>query len=260
MRSGVVDPLFEVLHECGVPADLIDSIFFARDKQGEAVLIDPDPHLIDEQTLIVPGQGQPPLAVHQHLDLIGKALHSTAFRSQLPDSISGFWKADLLIGNCRANVWLGATVKSNRSKLAKAPGLALGIIPGGQGTTTAPRRDDHLDMWIVEVPYDNQFMELFSCAWQIVTAFLHADAATPKTDILGDSNYRRVAALLESMRHLPVLEVVARLGDQGQPGMMKATTAEVPTLAMGGTGEIAGTTSAQVYALPLTSATVAASV
>jgi hypothetical protein len=116
---GVVDPLFEILTVNGVPDDTIDSIFFARDKQGDVVLIDPDPHLVGEKTLIIPGQNQDPLFVHDHLPTIDKALKSAKYRRELPASIVGFWKADLLIGNCKEDVWLGATVKSNRTKLEK---------------------------------------------------------------------------------------------------------------------------------------------
>ena len=252
---GVVDPLFEVLRECAVPDDYIDSIFFARDKQGSAVLIDPDPHVVDKHTLIVPGQGRPPVAVHQHLDSVDKALRSAKYQSQLPESISGFAKADLLVGNCRANVWLGATVKSNRSKLVTAPGLAVGIIPGVSGSNAAPRWDDRLDMWIVEVPYDNEFMELLSSAWSIVRKFLDADARVPGTDVLPDSEHRRVAKLLEDLRNLRVLEVVAHLADEGQPGLVEVTTAEVTTLALGGSGQIVDVASTQVHALPMTPVT-----
>jgi hypothetical protein len=144
------------------------------------VLIDPDPHLVGEKTLIIPGQNQDPLFVHDHLPTIDKALKSAKHRRELPASIAGFWKADLLIGNCKEDVWLGATVKSNRTKLEKAPGLAVGIIPSRPGTIVVPQWNPQLEMWVVEVPYDNAFMELFSCSWRLVTEFLKADAKVPK--------------------------------------------------------------------------------
>jgi hypothetical protein len=257
---GVVDPLFEVLHVCGVPDDTIDSIFFARDKQGEPVLIDLDPHLIDKKTMIIPGQGQPPVRVHEHLGIIDKALRSKRYRSMLPTSISGFAKADLLIGNCKENVWLGATVKSNPFKLERAPGLAIGIIPSRSGSCVAPRRDEKLDMWIVEVPYDNEFMELFSCAWQIVTAFFLADTQLPKTDVMGDGEHRRVAAMLTRLRDVPVVEAAAMLENEGQPGLLAVETTEVTTLALGGTGEVATSMTTQLYPLPHSAMTTVAAV
>ena len=209
---GVVDPLFEVLTVNEVPDDTIDSIFFARDKQGDVVLIDPDPHLVGEKTLIIPGQNQDPLFVHDHLPTIEKALKSAKHRRELPASIAGFWKADLLIGNCKEDVWLGATVKSNRTKLEKAPGLTVGIIPSRPGTIVVPQWNPQLEMWVVEVPYDNAFMELFSCSWRLVTEFLKADAKVPKVPgprrcsvLPGSAVNRRGGGLAEGRARLLVI-------------------------------------------------------
>jgi hypothetical protein len=230
----VVDPLFEVLTVNGVPDDTIDSIFFARDKQGDVVLIDPDPHLVGEKTLIIPGQNQDPLFVQDHLPTIDKALKSAKHRRELPASIAGFWKADLLIGNCKEDVWLGATVKSNRTKLEKAPGLAVGIIPSRPGTIVVPQWNPQLEMWVVEVPYDNAFMELFSCSWRLVTEFLKADAKVPKVRDLPDSEDRRNAAILAGLRRLTVLDAVGALAGQAQADLVEVSSATVTAIVMEG--------------------------
>ncbi len=229
---GVVDPLFEVLTVNEVPDDTIDSIFFARDKQGDVVLIDPDPHLVGEKTLIIPGQNQDPLFVHDHLPTIEKALKSAKHRRELPASIAGFWKADLLIGNCKEDVWLGATVKSNRTKLEKAPGLTVGIIPSRPGTIVVPQWNPQLEMWVVEVPYDNAFMELFSCSWRLVTEFLKADAKVPKVRDLPDSEDRRNAAILAGLRRLTVLDAVGVLAGQAQADLVEVSSATVTAIVM----------------------------
>ncbi len=231
---GVVDPLFEVLTVNEVPDDTIDSIFFARDKQGDVVLIDPDPHLVGEKTLIIPGQNQDPLFVHDHLPTIDKALKSAKHRRELPASIAGFWKADLLIGNCKEDVWLGATVKSNRTKLEKAPGLTVGIIPSRPGTIVVPQWNPQLEMWVVEVPYDNAFMELFSCSWRLVTEFLKADAKVPKVRDLPDSEDRRNAAILAGLRRLTVLDAVGVLAGQAQADLVEVSSATVTAIVMEG--------------------------
>lgn len=234
---GLVDPLLSVLEEFGV-GDTIDSIFFAREKQGVAHLIDPERHVVTESTLIVPGPRQDPMSLHGYLPVIGKALRQQKVRAELPPSIAGFWKADLLIGNCGEDVWLGTTVKSNLRDLEAAPGIAVGVIPCEQGKTEVPHWDEALQLWVVPVPYDDAFMEAFSRSWCLLTAFLAADAKVPSEAQMPDSACRKVAGLLAKLRDQPVVEVVALLSSKAEPGLVTANQIPVTTIAMNDEADI----------------------
>jgi hypothetical protein len=115
----------------------------------------------------------------------------------------------------------------------EAPGLTVGIIPSRPGTIVVPQWNPQLEMWVVEVPYDNAFMELFSCSWRPVTEFLKADAKVPKVRDLPDSEDRRSAAILAGLRRLTVLDAVGVLAGQAQADLVEVSSATVTAIVMG---------------------------
>ena len=64
-------------------------------------------------------------------------------------------------------------------------------------------------------------MQVFYEGWQLVNAFVRADAKLPKPVLLSQPTLRLVAGMLEERRDFPVLDVVDALEAMAQPELLK---------------------------------------
>ena len=145
----------------------------------------------------------------------------------------GVWKADLFLGNHAVDNWVGTSVKIKRAALEGAPGLRIGIYPKTHARDD-PRRDEILNLILLPLPYDGEFMELFYKSFYLVRAFLDADARLPAEVRLPDAEDRYICRELESRRMFPISAVVEVLREMSQRDLLKDEgVAEVrPTAAL----------------------------
>lgn len=224
----------DALRICKVPGRDQASILFGVEKSGKQQLIDTVSGLLTSESRLMPGKvGQPPL-LKRHIAAATTAFRTRGARSRLPQSISGIWKADLFLGNSDADKWVGTTVKINPSALVGARGLRIGLVPTSQGKSDRVERDDVKDLVICPIPYDGAFVETFYLAWEVVMAFISADARLPKEAALPRPAARQVARYLADRRDYPVLDVIEALQPLAQPELLKTETSAASLLPAGG--------------------------
>ena len=219
------DPLIwplasEVLERyCGIGQGS-ESLLFGPEKDGRIPVIESvENALTDDSQLYVGYRGRPP-KLKRHVRTIVRAFRRPDDRSGLPRSMRGVWKADLFLGNHLVDNWVGTSVKINRGKLEGAPGLRIGIYPMTHARDT-PRKDDALNLVLLPLPYDGEFMELFYKAFFLVRALLEADAHVPAEIRLPDAEDRYICQELETRRKYPILEVVGALRDMSQRDLLR---------------------------------------
>lgn len=220
------DPLIwplasEVLDRfCGI-SNGSESLLFGPEKDGRIpVLESVENALTDDSQLFVGNRGRPP-KLKRHLATIVEAFRKPDDRHGLPRSMRGIWKADLFLGNHAVDNWVGTTVKINRLMLEGAPGLRIGVYPKAHARDD-PRKDDALNLVRLPLPYDNDFMELFYKAFNLVRAFLDADAQVPPEVRLPDSEDRYICSELQARRLFPILEVVDAIREMSQRDLLKS--------------------------------------
>lgn len=209
------------------------SLLFGVEKSGRQQLIDTVHQEFTDDSRVLSGvQGQPP-KIKRHLNELARAFRRRS--TSLPTSISGLWKADLFLGVPAAERWVGTTVKINSKALAGAQGLRIGIVPSLSGNSDKVVKDDSKNLIICPLHHDGQFMEVFYDAWNIVLAFLAADARVPKEVVLPTPAHREVARQLEQRREFPVLDVIDALKVFAQPDLLQTASKEagLQTLAPG---------------------------
>lgn len=219
-RDPLIWPLAsEVLERyCGI-REGSESLLFGPEKDGRIPVIESvENALTDDSQLFVGYRGRPP-KLKRHVRTIVRAFRRPDDRTGLPRSMRGVWKADLFLGNHAVDNWVGTTVKINRATLEGAPGLRIGIYPKTHARDD-PRRDDVLNLVLLPLPYDGEFMELFYKSFYLVRAFLGADAHIPAEVRLPDAEDRYICRELEARRAFPLLEVVAALRDMSQPDLL----------------------------------------
>ena len=177
----------------------------------------------DDSRVLSGVQGQPP-KIKRHLSELARAFRRRS--TSLPTSISGLWKADLFLGVPEAERWVGTTVKINAKALAGAQGLRIGVVPSLSGNSDRVVKDESKNLVICPLHHDGQFMEVFYDAWNIVLAFLAADAQIPKEVVIPKPAHREVARQLEQRRQYPVLEVIEALKIFAQPELLKTAPRE----------------------------------
>ncbi|PZF62404.1 hypothetical protein DEI92_02630 [Curtobacterium sp. MCBD17_034] len=91
----------------------------------------------------------------------------------------------------------------NPSDLKGALGLRVGLVPASQGRSDMLRRDEMRNLMICPVPYDGAFVETFYMAWEVVAAFIAANAEMPKEVALPRPAARQVARYLVDRREHP---------------------------------------------------------
>jgi hypothetical protein len=164
--------------------------------------------------------------------------------------ISAISKTDLLVGDCSRDLWLPATVKSSRRDLRGGAGLAMGIVPCRQGLPEVPQYDESLSMWIVPVPYDGAFMEMFNTAWCLLQQFFAGEARVPPERVMPDPVCRRVADLLAGVRDAPTVGVIDQLS-AAAPGLLERTETDIIASPVGDEPQPASTTDLQVLVAPV---------
>ena len=102
---------------------------FGLEKNGRLnVVATAKDSLTDDARVLVGKPGKPPF-LKARIATLERAFRSVKYRDRLPQSISGLWQADLLIGSPTSEQWIGTTLKVNRAELKPAPGLRLGVFP-----------------------------------------------------------------------------------------------------------------------------------
>lgn len=219
-RDPLIWPLAsEVLERfCGIRHGS-ESLLFGPEKDGRIPVIESvENALTDDSQLYVGYRGRPP-KLKRHMRTIVRAFRRPDDRTGLPRSMRGVWKADLFLGNHAVDNWVGTSVKINRTALEGAPGLRIGIYPMTHARDN-PRKDDVLNLVLLPLPYDGDFMELFYKAFYLVRAFLGADAHVPAEIRLPDAEDRYICRELEARRTYPILQVVEVLRDMSQRDLL----------------------------------------
>lgn len=223
----------EVLQDlCGIKNGA-DSILFGPEKNGRIPIIESvQDALTDDSQVYVGNRGRPP-KLRGYIPQIVRAFHRHEERNKLPRSINGLWKADLFVGNHKEDKWVGTTVKVQAAGLAPAQGLRIGIYPQ-VNTADVPRRDEILNLIRLPLPYDAAFMELYYKSFNLVRAFLKADAHVPQPVSLPDAEDRFVAEQLAVRRHFPVLDIVDAIREMSQRDLLETreVTSVPPTAAI----------------------------
>jgi hypothetical protein len=245
-RSPLVEPLAsEILEKfCNIRGGA-QSILFGPEKEGVVPILESVENALTEDSRVFVGnRGRPP-KLKKHIRQIIRAYRVHEERTSLPRSISGLWKADLFVGSRGPDAWVGTTVKINPRRLEPARGLRIAIYPRSD-LDDVPRLDDALNLIRMPLPYDAEFMELFYATFNLVRAFIRADARVPGEVELPYAEDRYVARELEGRRMFAVADVVRVLRDRGQPGLLlpdsvksvevAATLSEVDGLTRGANG------------------------
>lgn len=205
---------------CRIKGGNPSSILFGAEKSGAVQLIQTARDTLTNDSRLLSGSKGQPVKLKKHIDAVAAAFRKRAERDNLPESISGLWKADLFVGRPEPDQWVGTTVKINPRHLEGARGLRLAIVPSRQGKSDAISKDENRNLIITPVPYDASFMEVFYQGWQIVQQFIHADAKVPKEVSLPRPSDRQVCRFLEERRDYAVLDVIDALRPLAQPHLL----------------------------------------
>ena len=226
-----------------------NSILFGAEKQGSQQLIDTADELLTDDSALLSGSRGRPVKLKRHLTSAASAFRRKGAPSGLPQSVSGLWRADLFLGSAESDYWVGTTVKINPTALTGAKGLRVGIVPAAQGKSDRVRLDEKRNLVVCPVPYDGSFVEAFYLGWEVVTAFMAADAQLPKEVALPRPAARTVARYLADRREFTVLEVVEALATLAQPELLRTQTESAGIVLSGGTSDLV-TTGAVVAPIP----------
>jgi hypothetical protein len=205
---------------CNVPGSDLDSILFAAEKSGSEQLIDTARDLVTSQSQLMYGTRGRPASLQKHIEGIAQAFRRPAARAALPYSISGVWKADLIVGKTDSDKWVGTSVKINPDHLEGAKGLRIGIVPVREGENDLPFKDERRNLVVCPLLHDGNFMQVFYEAWLTVQQFLAADAKLPKEVAVPRPASRQLARLLAERCEFPVVDVVEALGPIAQPELL----------------------------------------
>lgn len=226
----VVERVRSALLLCRMRGERHSSILFGAEKSGALNMIETArDRLTDDSRVLTGAQAQPP-KLRRYIYSLAQALRRPAARAGLPYSMSGLWKADLFLGNTDTDRWVGTTVKVNATHLEAARGLRIGIVPTQQGRSDAVRMDHERNMVVCPIPHDASFMQTFYEAWQVVKAFIRADAQVPSEAALPRPAHRQVAHYLADRRRFPVLDVIEALEVLSQPELLATETHDVNTV------------------------------
>lgn len=132
----VVERVADALRRCKVPGSAVSSILFGAEKSGALALIDTAKEFLTPNSTLLYGVQGRPAKLLGYIEKFAAAFRKPAVREQLPQSLSGLWKADLFTGCRDSDYWVGTTLKINRDALEGARGLRIGIVPTHQGSPT----------------------------------------------------------------------------------------------------------------------------
>jgi len=239
----VVERVNEALIRCNVPGQDVGSILFGAEKQGSQQLINTAAALLTEESRLLSGYRGQPVKLRRHLSAAAAAFRKKGVSTNLPQSISGLWRADLFLGSRLADRWVGTTVKINRADLKGGPGLRVAVVPANEGRSDAIYKDEQRNLVICPLPYDGSFVETFYKAWEVVAQFLAADAQVPKEVALSRPPARTVARYLAERREFPVVDVIEALGPLAQPELLVTEPSNADIVLSGGSSATVETTS-----------------
>lgn len=242
-EPAVVGRIYDALAQCKVPGQEVASILFGAEKTGSQQLIDTAADRLTWDSSLLSGSRGRPVKLKRHLYTAAAAFRRPAARLNLPQSVSGMWKADLFLGSPDADRWVGTSVKFNAAALEGAPGLRIGLVPSREGSSDRIRLDEKKHLVVCPLPYDGSFMEVFYLAWEVVQQFLAADAQVPHEVSLPRPAQRQVARYLADRREYGVLDVVRALVPLGQPELLETHEAAAAVIPAGGTTEVMQTAS-----------------
>ncbi|MCZ2261372.1 hypothetical protein [Isoptericola sp. QY 916] len=228
-EASTVERVADALKRCKVSTQDIGSILFGAEKSGAQQLIDTAAEALTSESRLMSGLRGHPVKLRRHLSTAAAAFRRQGARNGLPQSIAGLWKADLFLGSRFDDRWVGTTVKINPTKLEGARGLRVGIVPSQEGASDAIRIDDRRNLVVCPLPYDAAFVEVFYLAWEVVQAFLAADANLPKEVALPMTAQRHVARKLVARRQYAVVDVIDALAPLAQPELLR-TDEELATM------------------------------
>ena len=243
-RNGMIlDRVSSALAQCKVPGSDVSSILFGAEKSGASSIIATAKTLLTEDSVLLYGAQGRPGKLKRHVEAVAKAFRSTTARQLLPGSFSGLWKADLFTGRRDTDRWVGTTLKINRDHLEGAKGLRLGIVPAKQGEKDSIEYDDARNLVICPLPYDRSFMQIFYEGWEVMMAFLAADAHLPAEVALPRPPARQVARYLADRREFSVRKVIEALLPLAQPELLRTKEEQAAQSAVTGAATITTTTS-----------------
>lgn len=112
-EAAVAERVVDALKLCRVDkADELGSILFGAEKAGAQDLIDTTSALLTDESSLLSGARGRPVKLRRHLTGIATAFRKETARANLPQSISGIWRADLFLGSSTSDRWL---VRRSRS-------------------------------------------------------------------------------------------------------------------------------------------------
>jgi hypothetical protein len=237
----VAERVTDALTLCRVRGGNVGSILFGAEKAGSQQLIDTAKDLLTNNSSLLSGSRGRPVKLKRHLASAAAAFRKQGARGRLPQSISGLWRADLFLGSVATDYWVGTTVKINPSALQGDRGLRVGIVPASQGKSDRIVRDDRRNLIVCPLPYDGSFVETFYLAWEVVTAFLAADAFVPKEVALPRPAARTVARYLADRREFPVVDVIEALASLAQPELLRTQEGPAGIILAGGKSDVVET-------------------
>jgi hypothetical protein len=227
----VLNRIEDALKICKVRGTRTQSILFGAEKNGTLNLIETARDILTDDSRLLTGIQAQPVRLRRYLDKIVDAFKNRNTKNGLPFSISGLWKADLFVGHSDADRWVGTTVKNNPTHLEGAQGLRIGIVPARTGVRALDRirLDENKNLVICPLLHDGDFMQKFYEGWQIVQAFLAADAQVPTPVSLPRPAHREVARMLADRRDFPVLDIVNAMRPFAQPELLRTEEHEAGT-------------------------------
>lgn len=218
--GAVLERIESALSLCNVAGSDVTSLLFGAEKTGSQQIIESAHAALTDDSVLMSGYRGKPARLKRHIAAIAQAFRRPTARLNLPQSISGIWKADLFVGRADTDRWVGTTVKINPTALEGARGLRVGIVPVRQGETDLPFKDDKRNLVVCPLLHDGAFMEVFYAGWIIVQQFIAADARIPAEAALPRPPDREVARQLQQRREFAVLDVIEALRPLAQPELL----------------------------------------
>jgi len=225
----VLERVTDALKLCNIKRGDPASILFAIEKQGAKQLIGTDLELITDNSRALSGRQGQPVKLKKHLNQLAAAFRRVSTKPNLPQSINGLWKADLFLGSPVPDHWVGTSVKITRTRLERAAGLRIAIVPATVGRSDAIYRDEAKNLIVCPVPHDQSFMEVFHEGWRLVQSLCASDFKMPTAAAVPSSLLREVAKVYVQRRDYSVGEVLEVTGPFAQPHLLETNPESVAT-------------------------------
>lgn len=217
----VLERVTDALKLCNIKRGDPASILFAIEKQGAKQLIGTDLELITDNSRALSGKQGQPVKLKKHLNQLAAAFRRTNTGLNLPQSINGLWKADLFLGSPEPDHWVGTSVKITRTRLEKAAGLRIAIVPETAGKSDAIVHDEVKNLIVCPVPHDESFMQVFYEGWRLVQSLCASDFRMPPPAAAHTPLLREVASIYVQRRDFPVGDVLDATASFAQPHLLE---------------------------------------